>query len=99
MPRIEGSSARRVLVVAARNCPRAEARRADRLAAALADLGIPVARGHQVRFTLDGPVDGDTVNRVSGVMNGPLPIVFVNGRAKANPSLDEVVAEFGTDRR
>ena len=34
------------------------------------------------------------MERMSRIMNGPLPIVFFNGRAKANPSLDEVVAEF-----
>ena len=32
--------------------------------------------------------------RMNRIMNGPLPVVFVNGRAKSNPSLDEVVAEF-----
>jgi hypothetical protein len=33
--------------------------------------------------------------RLNSVMNGELPIVFVNGRGKANPTLEEVIAEFG----
>lgn len=27
-------------------------------------------------------------------MNAGAPVVFVNGKAKSNPSLDEVVAEY-----
>jgi hypothetical protein len=33
-------------------------------------------------------------NRVTSVMNGELPIVFVHGKAKSNPTLDEVAAEY-----
>jgi hypothetical protein len=31
---------------------------------------------------------------VLSVMNGPVPVVFVNGKAKANPTPEEVVAEY-----
>jgi hypothetical protein len=34
------------------------------------------------------------MDRINGIMNGPLPAVFVNGRAKSNPSADEVASEF-----
>ena len=32
------------------------------------------------------------------VMNGPIPIVYVDGRAKANPTPEEVVAEYRRSR-
>jgi hypothetical protein len=39
------------------------------------------------------------VRRHNAVMNGEVPIVFVNGRVKANPSVDDVVAEYGAAAR
>jgi hypothetical protein len=33
---------------------------------------------------------------MNAVMTGPLPIVFVRGRAKGNPTIKEVVAEFNS---
>jgi hypothetical protein len=31
-------------------------------------------------------------------MTGEVPIVFVNGKAKANPTLDEVLTEYAAER-
>lgn len=94
LPPADGQNARTVFVVAAQNCPHEEARRADRLAEDLARKGIPVERTQDVRFSITSPPDSSVMERMSRIMNGPLPIVFVNGRAKSNPSLEEVVAEF-----
>ena len=40
----------------------------------------------------------DELQRVNRVMQGELPIVIVHGRGKANPTLDEVLAEYRASR-
>ena len=92
VPPVQGAAEDTVLVVAAENCPHEDAQRSDRLAQDLARRGIPVRRTHNVGFAFTS-VEGDTMDRLNTVMQGPLPIVFVNGRAKGNPSLDEVLDE------
>jgi hypothetical protein len=32
--------------------------------------------------------------RTNAVLSGEIPIVIINGMAKANPTVDEVVAEY-----
>jgi hypothetical protein len=93
LPAVRGRSPSAVLVVAAEDCPHEDAQRADRLADDLSRNGLPVVRTHSVGFDIPngGQADLDNINRV---MTGQLPVVFVRGRAKANPTLDEVVAEF-----
>ena len=71
-----------------------EAHVTDRLAEDLGRKGIPVVRTHNISFRFEGS-DGAQAEAVSAVMRGPLPIVFVRGRAKANPSLADVMAEYG----
>ncbi len=94
LPPADGQSARKVFVVAAQNCPHEDAQRADRLAEDLSRKGIPVERTQNVSFSITSQPDSAVMERMSRIMNGPLPIVFVDGRAKSNPSLDEVVAEY-----
>jgi hypothetical protein len=53
--------------------------------------GVQVARPHHVSFSV---ADAGEAERVQTVMNGELPIVIVRGRAKANPTLAEVMAEY-----
>jgi hypothetical protein len=36
--------------------------------------------------------------RTNAVMGGEIPIVLVNGLAKANPSIDEVAVEYRRDK-
>lgn len=86
-----------VLVVAARNCPAEDARRADDLARALAARGVPVRRVHEVffRFRNRQPPDRATRRRMDAVMRGRLPIVFVGERASNNPDVEAVIEEFG----
>lgn len=64
------------------------------MAQELANRGIPHVRAQNAHFDLAGE-DRDQVERIGSIMNGAVPIVFVNGRAKANPTLEEVVAEYG----
>lgn len=93
LPPVQGQSPAAVLVVAAEDCPHEDAQRADRLAEDLSRNGVPVLRTHHAGFTLTG-ADGNQLERINAVMNGLLPIVFVRGRARANPLLNEVLAEF-----
>jgi len=94
LPPVDGQCARKVYVLAAKNCPGEDAKRADLLAAGLARKGIPVERTDRARFSLSSPLESDVQTRISTIMEGPLPTVFVDGRAKSNPSIDEVVSEF-----
>ena len=82
-----------VLVVAQENCLKEEAVRSDRLAEELAKNGVRVRRVHMIEFSGFDPQQY-SIDRLNGLMNGQLPIVFVNGRGKSNPSLGEVLAEY-----
>ncbi|HET6827655.1 MAG TPA: hypothetical protein VFH35_03165 [Ramlibacter sp.] len=93
LPGDSGPLSKGVHVIAAENCPEEAAQRADRLADQLAKAGLPVQRGHQASFNL-GNAGPAAAQQISAVMNGELPIVFVHGKAKSNPSLDEVLAEY-----
>lgn len=83
-----------VYVLAAENCPKEDAQRADRLAATLANEKIPVVRTHNIAFNSVPMDDPNIAKRLEAVMNGPLPIVFFRGRAKGNPELEDVLAEY-----
>lgn len=93
LPAPSGSVPGQVLVIAAENCTADAARRADDLAHELASRKVRVTRTHNVNFQFDNP-DAATMDRLNRVMNGELPIVFVGGRAKNNPSLADVLAEL-----
>jgi hypothetical protein len=84
-----------VIVFAAENCPKEAGQRADRLAEELDRQNVPNTRVHSASFDLKDP-DPAVLSRLDSVMQGTLPIVFVNGKGKANPTLDEVVSEYST---
>lgn len=94
LPPAEGQSYGTVFIVAPLNCTHEEAKRADRLAENLSRQGIPLKRTQNIGFSIKSAPEPEVMGRMSSIMNGPLPIVFINGRAKSNPSLEEVVAEF-----
>lgn len=93
LPAVAGASTKAVLIIAAENCPEEAAQRADRLAEDLARGGVPVSRLHSVSFDIPNG-DSSVADRVMSVMNGELPIVFVHGKAKSNPRLEEVFSEY-----
>jgi hypothetical protein len=93
LPPPAGVDPHTVLILAAPNCPKAGARRAAALAEALRERGIPYAQSGQIRFVAS-PGHIPDRHRLDSVMGGPTPIVIVHGRGKANPALDEVVAEY-----
>jgi hypothetical protein len=97
MPPVEGQSRDTVYIVTTRHCPRRAVRSAVRLARDLSDAGIAVVRTHSVIFLPVGllAMDDSEVNRVTAMMNGPSPIVFVHGKAKTAATLEDVEAELG----
>jgi hypothetical protein len=94
----DGAARDTVLILAPVNCPHEGAKRADAMAQRLGELGIPAVRSNSYsvsRVTRDNAAD---VNRAVEVMKTDLvPVVFINGRAKANPTADEVAAEYRRD--
>ena len=92
IPLPDGLSGHHVVIFAPANCPSDAAQRAEALARRLDDAGIPYTRSQNANFsTLSSQ---DDANRVMSVMNGPIPVVFVRNRARANPDAEDVVAEY-----
>jgi len=92
IPEVADARPDTVLVMAAKNCPKADAQRANALAQDLAGRGISVERRDSISFVIES-TDSPEAKNLSSIMNGPLPAVIVAGRASSNPTLDEVVAE------
>ncbi len=90
LPPADGHEAGAVVVIAPIGCTREEARRAEQLAADLGRSGVRVQRTNRISFTGFDPAEA---GRIQSVMNGGVPIVFVNGKGKANPTFNEVMAE------
>jgi hypothetical protein len=96
----EGATNNEVLIVAAQNCPKDGAVRADRLAREMAERNIRYRRSSSVSFSVPQDADVDAfVRRNNAIMNSEVPIVFVNGKVKSNPGLDEVIAEYAEATR
>lgn len=82
-----------IVIVAPENCPRDGARRAEALAKELSRQGLPFIRSHEVGFSSSSS-DQKAFDKVNEIMTGEQPIVFINGKAKANPTIDEVIKEY-----
>ena len=80
-----------VIILAAENCTKEAARRADDLASDLANRNIPYTRANRISFENYAPA---LKSRLDAVMRGPLPVVLIDGRGKANPTLNEVLSEY-----
>jgi hypothetical protein len=93
LPGTSTTASSAVQVIAAEDCPEEAAQRANSLAEQLSSKGIPVTRTHSISFTVTSGDPADA-QRISSIMSGELPIVLVRGKARSNPSLDEVIAEY-----
>ncbi len=93
MPTPQGHSSKGVVVFAPANCSRADGLRADDMMRRLEAQGIPASRASSANFPADG-MSPESVMHMNSVMAGALPAVFVNGTGKANPSVEEVVAQY-----
>ncbi|HBZ98339.1 MAG TPA: hypothetical protein DEO97_02980, partial [Pseudomonas sp.] len=80
--------------------PSDAARRADELAAGLTRMGIAVQRSSHFSTETTNPSAEQQaqLQRTVAVLNGGIPAVFFNGMGKANPTLDEVVAQVRAPR-
>lgn len=96
----DGAAANTVLILAPENCPSDAAQRADALAEQLGRRGIPHRRSSSYSSAIQNPSQEQRANleRTAFVMNGEIPAVFVNGMGKANPSVEEVIAEYERTR-
>jgi hypothetical protein len=92
-----GVDAKAVVIYAALNCPRAGARRADELERELTRQGIACSRSNTLEFRVSAK-DLPQMEKVKDLMNGEIPLVLVKGRAKNNPSLDEIIKEYKSAR-
>lgn len=88
-----------VYVIAPPNCPSEEGQRATRLVEALKQRGVPVAQSSGVRQIFDDIPTLEELGRLEALTKHPAPLVVINGRAKPNPTLDEVIAEFDQSSR
>lgn len=97
MPTPVGQPVSGVIVFAPANCPQAAGQRADDLMKRLNAAGIPAIRASEANFNAEG-MTPEAVMNMNRVMMGSLPAVFVNGTGKANPSFDEVAAQYKRTR-
>jgi hypothetical protein len=86
-----------VLILAPVNCPSAQAKRADALAARLTTMGIANVRRNN--YSVSNPTPGEVagIKRAFAIGEQDLPVVMINGKGKANPSADEVATEYRND--
>ena len=96
IPMPDGMSSRGVVIFAPENCPSDAAQRARDLASFLSDRHIGYVHSESANY--NNLSSQEEASRVMSVMNGRIPIVYVNGKAKANPTPEEVETEFRRSR-
>lgn len=91
-----GAKPNTVLILAPKNCSSAAAQRADAMATQLTELGIPNQRSSRVTLSVTNFSEQEMVamKTTEAVLRGEIPAVFVSGMGKANPGIDEVIAEY-----
>ncbi len=95
----DGATRNTALIFAPLNCPSAQAQRADAMAAQLKSMGIPVRRTNNYRVSRVTREQMPLLAHTNAIMGGgEIPIVLINGMAKANPTVDEVALEFHRDQ-
>jgi hypothetical protein len=94
----DGAPPDTVLIFAALNCPAKPAQRANAMAIQLQKMGIPIQRVDHYSVANLKQDQMPLALRTNAVMGGELPVVLVNGLAKANPSVDEVAVEYRRDK-
>ena len=92
----EGVNKNTVVILAPVNCPSDAAQRADALANELTRLGISNIRSSSYSADIADPTAEQKagLERAVSILEGEIPVVFINGRGKANPTAEDVVAEY-----
>ncbi|WP_392405548.1 hypothetical protein ACF3OJ_09045 [Cardiobacterium hominis] len=91
LPLPHGADANTVLILTPPHSPDDLRQVADTLQQALQDAGIPAVR--DTRYHSDDPA---VSARFNALAHRPGPIVFVRNKARANPPLADVIAEYRT---
>jgi len=96
----DGANRNVVLVLAPRNCPSAQAQRAEALVAGLEQQGIPVVKGDSMSFDIENPTSEQQagVERAVAVFNEGAPAVFIDGMAMSNPTTAQAASEYRRSR-
>lgn len=68
------------------------------MAKRLNEMGIPNSRASNYSVAITSRQQLPLLQQTSLVMNGEIPVVIINGMAKANPTVDEVAAEYRRDK-
>uniref|UniRef100_B8HUZ4 Uncharacterized protein n=1 Tax=Cyanothece sp. (strain PCC 7425 / ATCC 29141) TaxID=395961 RepID=B8HUZ4_CYAP4 len=89
----DNAEAGKVLVIGP-TCNSPNGQRTKVLMQQLAQAGIPYNQTTNINFTNPALANPQEVERLNQVMGGQAPIVILNGRGKANPTIAEVVSEF-----
>lgn len=97
----DGAAPNTVIVFAPQNCPKESAQRAEALAQRLLREGIPTQRSasYSVQLAEVTAEQRAAMQRTDTVMRGEIPAVLVNGMGKANPSAEDVIAEYRRTRQ
>ncbi len=92
----DGAPDRTVVIFAPIGCPRDAAQRAIAMASQLQAQGIPYLRSDRFSVNIPNPSaeQQQALQRTSTVLGGEIPAVFIGSSAKANPTVEEVVAEY-----
>jgi hypothetical protein len=93
----EEANSKTVVIMSAPNCPREEAVRARALAAKLQAAGIPNELRSEISFSFTDEKEAARIQKFMGEVTNPL--VLIRGRAKGNPTLEAVIAEYRSGPR
>jgi len=96
----DGAGDNTVVILAPLNCPSDAAVRADELSSRLTRLGIANVRQNRYQSSAVNATSEQraALDRAVNVLNGEIPAVFINGMGKANPTTEEVAAEYERTR-
>src|ERR1700676_4559156 len=86
------------LILAALNCSSVSAKRGDVMAQRLTEMGIPNRRSNNYSVAAATREQMPLLTRTSIVLKGEIPVIFINGMAKANPTVEEVASEYRRDK-
>jgi hypothetical protein len=92
----DGAPDRTVVIFAPIGCPREAAQRAEAMASQLQAQGIPHLRSARFSVNIPNPSaeQRQALQRTSTILSGEIPAVFIGSSAKANPTVEDVVAEY-----
>jgi hypothetical protein len=94
VPAFDSAVTSGVVIATTDDCPAAAMQRAQALAKELKDQGIPITWAQPVGLLTAGN-DPVSARRLMAISSGEQPLVLVRGKAKANPSLADIVREYG----